>query len=159
MNSKVYQQFIEETFEAMIPFQDETNNAYFFVEIPFIDTDKFNQFCLEHSFDLQLNYFEIQDIFLQSNDYVSTETHSIFQQSLQEFVEKHIVMAEPIPIKARYAVICIYTTPTNYRTMGILGSCFKKYGEEWKFYRFPLEEPTDEELNTFDGTSSLSFEP
>jgi len=153
MNSKVYQRFIEETFERMLPFQDETNNAYFFVEIPYIETNKFNQFCNENSFDLQINYFEIQNV-LQKSDNISEETHSIFEQPLRSYVEKYIENAEPIPISARYGVICIYTTPTNYRTMGILGSCFKKHGEEWKFYRYPLEEPTDDELCMFDGKSS-----
>jgi len=154
MNSKVFQQFIEDTFDAMIPYQDETNSNYYFVEIPRVDTDKFNQFCLENNISLQIKYSSLIDFCTQEDnpEEISSLTRSLYMDdSLNSFIQTYIERAEPIPIKANYAVICIYTTPTNYRTMGILGSCFRRHGEQWRFYRFPIEEPTDEELSTLDG--------
>ena len=153
MNSKVFQQFIEDTFDAMIPYQDDTNSNYYFVEIPFVDTNKFNQFCLENSINLQIKYNTMVDFCTQENhEDVSQQTRLLYMDdSLNDFIQTYIERAEPIPIKSKYAVICIYTTPTNYRTMGILGSCFRKHGEQWRFYRFPIEEPTDEELSSLDG--------
>ena len=69
MNSKLYQQFIEEAFETMIPYQDETNNsAYYFIEVPFIDTNKFNQFCSENSLPLQVSYSTLPEILFNSNE-------------------------------------------------------------------------------------------
>lgn len=38
--------------------------------------------------------------------------------------------------------------------MGLLGSYYKKHGEQWKFYRFPVEEPSKEELSQLDGKYS-----
>ena len=119
MNSKIYQQFIEETFEAMQHYQDDSDSSYFFVELPYIDTNKFNRFCSEHAIDLQVSYCSMETILQENNDYISPNTVSLFTNgSFQNFIQRHIESSDPIPIKARYAVICIYTTPTNYRTMG-----------------------------------------
>lgn len=151
MNSQIYKQFIENTFESMQHYQNESDSSYFFVEIPYIDTNKFNEFCNDHGINLQVVYYSMDDILLDISKHILDKTINIFDDSLQAFVKKHIERAEPIPIKARYAVICILANPTNYRTMGILGSCFKKQGENWKFYQFPIERPTDEELSQLDG--------
>ena len=56
-----------------------------------------------------------------------------------------------MPVYSRYGVLVIYTTPTNYRMMGILGSAFRKFGEEWIIYKYPIEEPTEEDMKTWDG--------
>ena len=132
----------------MQPYQEKNNDdAYFFVEIPYLDLEKLHGFCQENSIstNLQLKYISSQDILSLDS------MKELFTPELTCFVQKYIEKAEPIPIKARYAVVCILTTPTNYRTMGLIGSYYKKHGEQWKFYKFPLEEPSIDELSQLDG--------
>jgi len=153
LNTKLFQKFIEDSFESMKPYQEEGNDdAYFFIEIPYLDLEKLNTFCETNSLKLNLRYATQAEIISQeSSTIISDSLKQLFTPSLTSYVDKFIQRAEPIPITARYAVVCILTTPTNYRTMGLLGSYYKKHGEEWKFYRFPLEEPSESELSQLDG--------
>jgi len=154
-NSKLYQKFIEDTFETMQPYQENNNDdAYYFVEIPYVNLDKLHAFCQDNSInpELRLRYATPQEILCSDPSFqIDASMKHLFTPDLTCFVQRYIEKAEPIPIKARYAVVCILTTPTNYRTMGLIGSYYKKHGEQWKFYRFPLEEPTIEELGQLDG--------
>jgi len=137
----------------MKPYQEDGNDdAYFFIEIPYLDLQKLNTFCETHSLKLRLKYATQSEIISsESLEVISASLQQLFTPSLTSYVDKFIQRAEPIPITARYAVVCIMTTPTNYRTMGLLGSYYKKHGEEWKFYRFPSEEPSEADLSQLDG--------
>ncbi len=137
----------------MKPYQEDGNDdAYFFIEVPYLDLQKLNNFCETNSLQLRLKYDTLSEIISSdSSEIISASLQQLFTPSLTSYVDKFIQRAEPIPIVARYAVVCIMTTPTNYRTMGLLGSYYKKHGEEWKFYRFPSEEPSEADLSQLDG--------
>ena len=94
MDSKVYQQFIEETFESMQHYQNESDSSYFFVEIPYIDAYKFNKFCKDHGINLQVAYHSMDSILLDNSNLISDKTTNIFDTSLQAFVRKHLELAE-----------------------------------------------------------------
>ena len=100
----------------------------------------------------------MEEILSDSTNVVDESLKRLFTSELTSYVETYIERAEPIPINAHYAVVCILTTPTNYRTMGLIGSYFKKHGESWRFYRFPLEEPSKEELAQLDGKILLDLQ-
>jgi len=153
LNCKPFQKFIEDTFETMKPYQEADNNdAYYFVEIPYLDLQKLNSFCKTHSIKLNVKYSTLEEITsCDPSHNLHNSLQNLFTSNLISYVEKYIKGAEPIPVKGRYAIVCIMTTPTNYRTMGLFGSYYKKHGEEWKLYRFPLEVPTKEELSQLNG--------
>jgi len=153
LNCKLFQKFIEDTFETMKPYQESDNNdAYYFVEIPYLDLQKLNNFCLTYSIKLNLKYASLEEILsCDSSVPIHDSLQTLFTPELISYTEKYISGIEPIPVNSRYAIVCIMTTPTNYRTMGLLGSYYKKHGEQWKLYRFPVEEPTREELSQLNG--------
>ena len=158
LNSKLYQKFIEDAFEDMMPYQEtNSDDAYFFIEVPYLDLDKLKASCNEFSINLNLKYATMEEILSDSTNTIDTSLKGLFTSELTSYVEIYIIRAEPVIIKARYAVVCILTTPTNYRTMGLLGSYFKKHGEDWRFYRFPLEQPSKEELEQLDGKILLDL--
>ena len=148
-------------FETSQIYQDShSEDAYYFVEVPYMDLEKFHEFCLTYSIcpNLSLKYFSLEEILSDTPSLkIYKSFKDLFTPSLVSHIEKYIINSEPIPIKAHYAVVCILTTPTNYRTMGLLGSYYKKFGEQWKFYRFPLEEPTELDLKDLDGKRFLRY--
>lgn len=151
----MYQKFIEDAFEEIKPYQDETDAAFFFVEIPYIDLEKFHSFCKELPINLELAYLTREEIIQNKSGLVHPSLHILFEEKqFNLFVETYIEKGVPPAIIGRYAVLSIVTTPTNYRTLGLLGSYFKKHGEIWRCYRYPVEEPTEEEILQFDGKFS-----
>jgi len=157
MNQKPYQTFIEDTFLSSIPYQNQTDDAYYFVEFPYIDTTKLNNYCADCKVQLEVAYKTRQEIISDDGTTIDPKLGRLFDDDLTTFVEKYIENGEPIPIKAHYAVLVIYTTPTNYRVMGILGSNFKKFGEQWKVYKYPLEQPTEQEISQWNGIILTCF--
>jgi len=149
--SKLYQKFIEDTFEEMKHYQDETDAAYFFIEIPYVDLERLHTFCKDLPLSLELKYATRQELISNEFGLFSDALTGLFNKRFSDFVEKYIELNETPALVGRYAVLSIVTTPTNYRTLGLLSSYFKKHGEQWRCYRYPVEEPTEQELLTFDG--------
>jgi len=157
MGTKPYQQFIEDTFHKAIPYQNESDEAYYFVEIPFLNVEKLNQFAAETGIALEVMYQSRLQIMSENESFADKKLKSLFTDDFTAFVQKYIESQEPIPTLGRYGVLVIYTTPTNYRILGILGSLFKKFGEEWKVYKYPLEEPDEEEMSQWNGKKISSY--
>src|SRR5688572_30025581 len=106
--------------------EKDNDDAYFFVEIPYLDLERLHAFCSEYSIKLELKYVSREEILSSdSSNNIHESLKQLFTCDLTSFVEQYIERGEPVPIKARYAVICIQTTPTNYRTLGLLGSYYK----------------------------------
>ncbi len=152
--NRLYQSFIEAAFEDMKPYQDETDDAYYFFEFPLINLQKFHDFCNCIGLKLEIAYFTREEIHLDDSKKFSPKLTKLFNKNLNKFVETYIENNEKPPVKGRYAILSIVTTPTNYRTLGLVGSYFKKHGEEWKCYRFPSVEPSKEEILQFDGKNN-----
>ncbi len=132
-------------------YQDETDAAYFFIEIPYIDLERIHTFSKDLPISLELKYATRQEIISNEFGLFSDALTGLFNKRFSDFVEKYIELGEMPALVGRYAVLSIVTTPTNYRTLGLLSSYFKKHGEQWRCYRYPVEEPTEQELMTFDG--------
>jgi len=139
----------------MKPYQDESDSAYFFFEVPYINVEKFHDFCKELSLNLEVQYVSREDIISNKSGLIYEGLSKLFTPNLNAFVETYIEKNIIPRTIGRYAVLSIVTTPTNYRTLGLLGSYFKKHGEEWKCYRYPVQEPTEEEILQLDGTFFL----
>jgi len=150
-SSKLYQKFIEDAFEDMKPYQDESDEAYFFFEIPYIDVERFHNFSKDLPINLEVKYFSRDEIISNNSGLISEKLSKLFTKDLNTYVETYIEKNLVPRTIGRYAVLSIVTTPTNYRTLGLLGSYFKKHGEEWRCYRYPVQEPTEEEIVQFDG--------
>ena len=135
----------------MISYQDESDAATYFIEVPFINLEKFDSLCKELSIKLELQYFGKDEIISNINGLISSNLSNLFNIQLTAFIDKHIEERADYVVKGRYAVLSIVTTPTNYRTLGLLASYFKKHGEQWRHYRYPVEEPTEQEIVQFDG--------
>mmetsp|Transcript_19416 Transcript_19416/g.16653 ORF Transcript_19416/g.16653 Transcript_19416/m.16653 type:complete len:88 (+) Transcript_19416:428-691(+) len=63
METKAYQQFIEDTFMSSITYQMSSEEVFYFVEIPAIDPEKFNNYEISKRAKLEIQYFTLNQIF------------------------------------------------------------------------------------------------
>ena len=57
LNSKLYQKFIEDALEDMQPYQEaDSDDAYYFMELPYLDLNKLKGSCDEFAIKLNLKY-------------------------------------------------------------------------------------------------------
>lgn len=87
----------------MKPYQEPgSDDAYFFVEIPYINLEKRHSLCQELSFGLNLKYVSREEILAsEPSDNIHKDLGELFTPQLNSYVEKYIENAEPVPIAAR----------------------------------------------------------
>lgn len=129
-------------------FQDESNCATYFVEIPYLAIAKLLLAAKEIDFSLDLKYFPIEDIAKLSHTDVEPRLMSLLNcnKNLSAYVNKFI--ASRNPIENHHNIIFLgCNTHITYLLPSLYASYFKKHGESWTFYHAPSGHlPTEEDI-------------
>ncbi len=127
--------------ESPYIYQDETEKVTYFVEIPMLNLEAFNQKAKEKGVDIELTYKSFEGILDLVEDV-----------KVQDYMKEYLVEKKPIKFHAYYIMICCEPLAIDYMLQSLHYSVFKKHGEHWTFYRaFKGEFPDHQELKRAKG--------
>jgi len=145
---------IKKVCESPYFFQDSSNTATYFVEIPMMDLEKVEEFAESRAINHHFRYFTMDEILTPRNEDINRKLKETFYENdeLLAYVEKYIINNETIEIQEIYGLLCCEMFLKTYILHALHFSFFKKHGEVWRFYKaFEKDLPTDEELKTMKG--------
>jgi len=140
--------------ESQFFFQDESNTATYFIEIPMLDLEKLEEFAEARGLSHRFRYFTVEEMLGQKSEQVSRKLKEILNENfeLHAYIEKYITENEVIENTESYALICCEMFLKSYLLHGLHYSFFKKHGESWKFYKaYERELPSEEDLKKLKG--------
>jgi len=140
--------------ESPFFFQDNSNTATYFVEIPMLDLEKLEEFAECCAIPHRFRYFTAEEMFCQRAEEVNRKLKEILNEKfeLRDYLNKYIVNNEPIENTEMYGLICCEMFLKSYMLHGLHYSVFKKHGEVWKFYKaYEKELPSEEDLKKLKG--------
>jgi len=134
-------------------FQNDHGNTSYFVEIPMLDVEAFNEAARQSKVDFEGKYFSLKEIMDTESQEVSQRLRRCFDDTkLFEYTEKFIINCEPVEYKGHYAMISCDPTATTSMLKSLHYSVFRRQGEIWTYYRaYENELPTDEDLKKLKG--------
>lgn len=135
-------------------FQDESNTATYFIEIPMLDLEKLEEFAEARGLTHRFKYLTVEEMLGQKSEQASRKLKEILNENfeLHAYIDKYITNNEAIENTESYALICCEMFLKSYMLHGLHYSVFKKHGESWRFYKaYERELPSDEELKKLKG--------
>jgi len=135
-------------------FQDSSNTATYFVEVPMLDVEKLEEFAESRGLTHKFKYFSMQEMLNQRSEEVNRKLKEILSVNfeLQNYIEKYISNNETIENAECYALICCEMFIKSYMLHCLHYSVFKKHGESWRFYKaYEKELPSEEDLKKLKG--------
>jgi len=140
--------------ESPFFFQDNSNTATYFVEIPMMDLEKVEEFAESRAIKHRFKYFTMDEILTPRNEDINRKLKETLHENheLLSYVEKYIINNEPIETQEVYGLVCCEMFIKTYMLHALHFSFFKKHGEVWRFYKaYEKDLPTDEELKNMKG--------
>ena len=140
--------------ESPFFFQDASNTATYFVEIPMLDIQKLDEFSQSRAITHKFEYFTLEEMLIQRSEDVARGLKELLldNHELRNYLIKYIINNEPIETTESYGVICCEMFLKSYLLHALHFPIFKKHGESWRFYKAHEKDlPTDEELKKLKG--------
>ncbi len=135
-------------------YQDSSNTATYFVEIPMLDLEKIEEFTQSRDIPVSFKYFTADELLTPRNENLNRKLRDIItnNKDLLTYLERFIINNEPSENKKYYGLICCEMFLKSNILHALHFSFFKKHSESWRFYKaYEKDLPTDEELSQLKG--------
>jgi GMP synthase-like glutamine amidotransferase len=135
-------------------FQDSSNTATYFIEIPMLDVEKLEEFAESRRMAHRFQYFTMEEMLGHKSEEIHRNLKELLQEEydLIDYLDKYIISNEPIETTEYYGLICCEMFLKSYMLHALHFSVFKKHGESWRFYKaFEKDLPTDQDLKKLKG--------
>lgn len=140
--------------ESPLFFQDDSNTATYFIEVPMLDLQRLDEFSQTRAITHKFEYFTLEDMLVERSQEINRKLKGLLldNHGFKNYLVKYIINNEPVEITDSYGVICCEMFLKSYMLHALHFPTFKKHGETWRFYKaYEKDLPTDDELKRLKG--------
>jgi len=134
--------------------ENESNCAYFFIELPMFDLNRVHQAIQLLKWPLEFRYYTLEDIMTNTHKEIDPLVWDLCKNNkkLISYINTFIIRQTPMVYTETYIFMRCTSNESKTWLDATHSSYFRKHGERWlTFYPSRNEYPTDEDLSTAKG--------